>query len=214
MRTINRILTPILTVLIFPAVIFLPLFRIYIASGLAAAKTNLLDNFGLSEFISIKDIYTVYKSGSADSMGIFKNLWDAFASDKKEEIIDMLPGLHWGVIALVFLAIVLVIALALLIISAATKKPALTIWLSIGGIASALIMNASFNGFAKPFLNGAFNLNSILGNTNQLLGALLGNVATFEYMKLGIAYSAIILIFICTLILGICAVMEQKNEDK
>lgn len=214
MRTINRILTPILTFLIFPAVIFLPLFRIYIASGLSASKTNLLDNFGLSEFISIKDIYTVYKSGSADSMGIFKNLWDAFASDKKEGIIDMLPGLHWGVIALVFLAIVLVIALALLIISAATKKPVLTIWLSIGGIASALIMNASFNGFAKPFLNGAFNLNSILGNTNQLLGALLGNVATFEYMKLGIAYSAIILIFICTLILGICAVMEQKNEDK
>lgn len=214
MRTINRILTPILTVLIFPAVIFLPLFRIYIASGLSASKTNLLDNFGLSEFISLKDIYTVYKTGAADSMGIFKSLWDAFASDKKQEIIDMLPGLHWGIIALIFLVIVLLVALALIIVSAATKKPVLTVWLSLGGIAGSLIMNACFNGFAKPFLNGAFNLNSILGNTNQLLGALLGNVATFEYMKLGIAYSAIILIFICTLILGVCAVMEQKNEDK
>ncbi len=214
MRTINRILTPILAFCVFPVALLLPLFRIYIASGLSSSQTNLLDNFGLSEFISIKDIYSVYKNGSADSMGVFKSLWDAFASDKKEEIIDMLPGLHWGVIALVFLVIVLLVALALLIVSAATKKPSLTIWLSLGGIAGSLIMNTCFNAFARPFLNGAFNLNSILGNTNQLLGALLGNVATFEYMKLGLAYTVILLIFICTLILGICAVMESKNEDK
>ncbi len=215
MRTIHRILTPILSFLIFPAVIFLPLFRIFVASGLSAGdtKTNLLDNFGLSEFISLKDIYTVYKNGAADSMGTFKALWDAFAGDKKQEIIDMLPGLHWGIVALVFLVIVLLIALAVLIVSAATKKPAVSIILSGAGLICALIMNGSFNAFAKPFLNGAFNLNSILGNTNQLLGMLLGNVATFEYMKLGIAYSAILLIFLCTLILGICAYMEQKNED-
>lgn len=215
MRTIHRILTPILTVLTFPALIFLPLFRIFIASGLTSGetKTNLLDNFGLSEFISVKDIYTVYKSGAADSMGTFKALWDAFAGDKQQEIIDMLPGLHWAIVALVFLALVIIIALALIIVSAATKKPSISVWLSIGGLISAFLMNASFNAFAKPFLNGAFNLNSILGNTNQLLGMLLGNVATFEYMKLGIAYSAILLIFICTLILSICAVMEQKNED-
>ncbi len=213
MRTINRIVTPILTALIFPAVIFLPLFRIYIASGLASSKVNLLDNFGLSEFISIKDILDVIKSGAADSMGTYKALWDAFAGDKKQEMLDMLPGLHWGIIALVFLVIVLLIAIALIIVCAATKKPSAGILLSLAGIAGSLLMNASFNAFAKPFLNGAFNLNSLLGNTNQLLGLLLGNVATFEYMKLGIAYTAILLIFICTLILSVCAYMEQKNED-
>ncbi len=213
MRLINRIVTPILTLLIFPAVIFLPLFRIYIASGLAASKVNLLDNFGLSEFISLSDIYSVFKNGASDSMGIYKSLWDAFAGEKKQEIIDMLPGLHWGIIALVFLVIVLLVSLALIIVAAATKKPSASILLSLGGIVSALLMNASFNAFAKPFLNGAFNLNSILGNTNQILGLLLGNVATFEYMKLGIAYTAILLIFICTLILSVCAYMEQKNED-
>ncbi len=213
MRLINRIVTPILSVLIFPAVIFLPLFRIYIASGLSTSKTNLLENFGLSEFISLFDIYGVYKSGSADSMGVYKSLWDAFAGDKKQEILDMLPGLHWGIVALVFLVITLLIALALIIVTAAAKKPSASILLSLGGIASALLMNGFFNAFAKPFLNGAFNLNSLLGNTNQLLGMLLGNVATFEYMKLGIAYTAVILVFICTLILSVCAYMELKNEE-
>ncbi len=213
MRTIHRIVTPIISLLSIPVLFFLPLFRIYIASGLTAEAPNLLDNFGLSEFISLNNILTVYKNGEADSVGVFKSLWDAFAGDKKQEIIDMLPGLHWGVIFLVFLAIVVIFALILAIFAAATKKPSVSICLSVGGLISALIMNASFNAFAKPFLNGAFNLNSILGNTNQLLSIILGNVASFEYMKLGIAYSAILLIFICTLILSISAYMEQKNED-
>ena len=216
MKTVNRIITPILSLLLLPAAFFLPIFRIYIASGLtgagADARPNLLDNFGLSEFISIFDIVKLAKSGAADSMGVFKSLWDAIAGDKKQEIIDMLPGLHWGIIFLVFFVIVIILALALAIVTAATKKPLASVCLSLAGIVSAFIMNACFNGFAKPFLNGAFNLNSILGNTNQLLGVLLGNVATFEYMKLGLAYTAFLLIFICTLILSVTALMEQRNE--
>lgn len=213
MRTVHRIITPIISILALPALFFLPLFRIYIASGLSSDAPNLLDNFGLSEFISVNNIITVYKNGAADSMGIFKSLWDAFAGDKKQDIIDMLPGLHWGIIFLVFLAIVIILALVLAVVAAATKKPSVSVWLSCGGLISAVLMNVSFNAFAKPFLNGAFNLNSILGNTNQLLSLLLGNVATFEYMKLGIAYSAVLLIFITTLIISIAAYMEQKNED-
>lgn len=212
MRTAHRIITPIISILTLPALFFLPLFRIYVASGLSADAPNLLDNFGLSEFISVNDIINVARNGDADSMGIYKSLWDAFAGDKKQDIVDMLPGLHWGIIFLVFLAIVIIFTLALAVVAAATKKPSASILLSCGGLISAFIMNASFNAFAKPFLNGAFNLNSILGNTNQLLSLLLGNVATFEYMKLGIAYSAVLLIFVAALIISIAAYMEQKNE--
>ena len=213
MRTVHRIVTPIISILALPALVFLPLFRIYIASGLQANAPNLLNNFGLSEFISVFNIITVAKNGSADSMGIFKTFWDAIAGEKKQEILESLPGLHWGIVFLVFLAIVVIIALALVIVSAATKKPSASIILSVTGLISAFLMNASFNAFAKPFLNGALNLNTILGNTNQLLSMLLGNVASFEYMKLGLAYSAVLLIFIATLILSISAYMEQKNEE-
>lgn len=211
MKTVHRIVTPIVALLSLPALYFLPLFRIFIASGLSTEKTNLLDNFGLSEFISVNNIVSAFSSGAADSMNTYKTIWDAFAGDKKQEMLDMLPGLHWGIIFLVFLALVIITALSLAIVSAATKKPAASIILSIAGLGFALIMNASFDAFAKPFLNGAFNLNSLLGNTNQLLSLLLGNVASFEYMKLGIAYSAILLIFVTSLILSISAHVEQKN---
>ncbi len=217
MRTTHRILTPILALLIFPVSIFFPIFRIFIASGLSSSDTpvNLLDNFGLSEFISLKDIYTTFVALDDDSStNLIKTIWSALSDEKKQEIFDMLPGLHWGIVFLVFFVIVLVTALVLVIVSAATRKYGVCVILSGIGAVSAFIMNASFDAFAKPFLNGAFNLNTILGNTNQLLGALLGNVASFQYMKLGIAYSVILLVFVCTAILGICAVMEQKNGDK
>jgi len=216
MKLLHRILTPVLTVLIFPAVIFLPMFRIVISSGLLSGETkvNLLDNFGLSEFISIKDIFLIYKNGTSESTDTLKMLWEAFADDKKEEILSMLPSYHWVIAFLVFFVIVLLISVALIVVSAATKKPGASVLLSLGGIVSALIMNACFNAFASPFVNGEISLNSILGNTNQLLGALLGNALTFDYMKLGIAYTAIILIFVCTMIISICAYMEKKNGEK
>lgn len=211
MRIVHRIVTPILSLLIFPAVIFLPLFRMVISSGFSTeTKTNVLSNFGLSEFISLFDIMNLRNN---ESNNLVKSIFDIVANSKLKENITSLSSLPWGIVFLVFFAIVLIIALALLIVSAATKKPSVSVFLSIGGIISALIMNASFNAFAAPFLSGEFSLNSILGNTNQLLSVIFGGLASVEYMKLGIAYTAILLIFIVTLILSISALVEQKNED-
>ena len=217
MRLLHRIITPVLSLLLIPASFFLPVFRMLITSGFSSGdnKKNLLDSFGLSEFISLKDITELaLKAKEGESGNLLVTIWNAISGEKKQEIIDMLPGLHWGAVFAVFFVIALIIALVLAIVSAATKKPAASLILSAAGIASALIMNASFDAFAKPFLNGAFNLNTILGNTNQILGALLGNVASIDYMKLGIVYSVMLLVFVCTAIFSICAMMEQRNGDK
>ena len=217
MKTVHRILTPILTLLIFPVSIFLPFFRIVVSSGFSSgdSKSNILNNFGLSEFISLKDLYMNFVSESDNTtMNLFKSLWSVLKDDKKQAMLDSLPDMHWGVIFLVFFAIVLLVAIALIIVSAFTKKSAASLILAGIGAISAFAMNASFDAFAKPFVNGGVNLNTLLGTTNQLLSTILGNVATIEYMKLGIVYSVILLIFICGIILSICAAMEQKNEDK
>ena len=217
MKTIHRILTPILSLLIFPVTIFLPMFRIMITSGLATgeSKTNVLANFGLSEFMSLKDVYLAFVAeDDGSSSNFFKLMWQSLSGEKKQEFLDKLPGIEWGVVFVALLAIVLIVALALIIISAATKKPGASLILSAFGAVCAFFMNSSFDAFARPFVSGTFNLNTLLGNTNQILGVILGSIAKFEYMKLGIAYSVIILIFVCTAILSICAYVEQKNEDK
>ena len=217
MRILHRIATPLLSLLILPVSFFLPIFRILITSGFSSGdtKTNLLDSFGLSEFISLNDIVKLALKAKEGTTGnLIATIWNAISGDKKQEIVDMLPGLHWGAIFVIFFVICLIIALVLAIVAAATKKPGASLILSGVGALSAIIMNASFDAFAKPFLNGAFNLNTLLGNTNQLLGALLGNVASIDYMKLGIAYSVMLLIFVGGAIFSICAMMEQKNGDK
>ena len=217
MRILHRIATPLLSLLILPVSFFLPIFRILITSGFSSGdtKTNLLDSFGLSEFISLYDIIRLALKAKEGTTGnLIATIWNAISGDKKQEIIDMLPGLHWGAVFAVFFVICIITALVLAIVSAATKKPGASLIISVIGALSAVIMNASFDAFAKPFLNGAFNLNTLLGNTNQLLGALLGNVASIDYMKLGIAYSVMLLIFVGGAIFSICAMMEQKNGDK
>ncbi len=218
MKTIHRILTPIFAFLIFPASIFLPFFRIMISSGLGSGddiKSNILNTFGLSEFISLKDLYASYlASKDPEKKNILTVLWQAISGEKKQEILDSITTLNWGGVFLAFFAITLVIALALIIVSAATKKPGASFILSVSGAVSAFIMNASFDIFATPFVSGKVNINTILGISNQFLGNLLGSIAKVDYMKLGIAYSAIILVFVCAAILSICAIMESKNEAK
>ena len=217
MRLLHRIITPLLSVLILPTGFFLPIFRILVTSGFSSGdtKTNLLDSFGLSEFISLYDIIRLALKAKEGTTGnLIATIWNAVSGEKKQEIIDMIPGLHWGAVFAVFFVICLIIALVLAIVAAATKKPGVSLILSGVGALSAVIMNAAFNAFANPFLNGAFNLNTLLGNTNQFLGALLGNIASIDYMKLGIAYSVMLLIFVGCAIFSICAMMEQKNGDK
>lgn len=217
MKLLHRIITPVLSLIILPVSFFLPIFRILITSGFSSGetKTNLLDTFGLSEFISLNDIVNLAMKAKEGTTGnLLTTIWNAVSGEKKQEIIDMIPGLHWGAVFAVFFVICIITALVLAIVAAATKKPGASLILSGIGALSAVIMNASFDAFAKPFLNGAFNLNTILGTTNQLLGSLLGNVASIDYMKLGIAYSVILLIFVITAIFSLCAVMEQKNGDK
>jgi len=217
MKLLHRIITPLLSLIILPVSFFLPIFRILITSGFSSGETkaNLLDTFGLSEFISLNDIVNLAMKAKEGTTGnLLTTIWNAVSGEKKQEIIDMIPGLHWGAVFAVFFVICIITALVLAVVAAATKKPGASLILSGVGALSAVIMNASFDAFAKPFLNGAFNLNTILGTTNQLLGSLLGNVASIDYMKLGIAYSVILLIFVITAIFSLCAVMEQKNGDK
>ena len=216
MKTLHRILTPILSLLIFPVAIFLPMFRIMITAGLSSStsKTNVLSTLGISEFMSLKDIYLAFIAEGNENSNLIKLLTQSFSGDKKQELLDMLPGLEWGVVFTVLLIVVLIVALALIVVAAATKKPVAALFLSAFGAVCAFFMNTSFDALAKPFVSGAFNLNTLLGNTNQLLSIILGNIVTVDYMKLGIAYSVIILIFICTAILSICAYVEQKNEEK
>lgn len=224
MKTLHRIFTPIIALLTIPAAIFLPFFRIMVAQGSATTETggkvNILDGFGLGEYISLKDLFTFIKNGATEGTNLILDIVKTLTSDGEFKLTDVIPGIHWGVVFLVFFALTIIIALVIAVVAAVTKRPKISVWLSVGGIISALIMNASFNTFAKPILAGALNLDSLLssvmGNSlGQLGGSLmqvLGMSYSVDYMKLSVAYTAILLLFIVIFIFSAASTFDEKKR--
>ena len=211
MKILHRIVTPIAALLVFPAAYFLPFFRVMISVGSlgnAETKTNLMDTLGVGEYLSIGELIEIIKSGALNNVSAFKPIIDAILNANDKKITDMIPGIPWAVAFLVFFAFVLIIALALAVVAAVSKKPKASIWLSVGGIVSALLMNMCFTNFAKPFVTGT--LNSILGLDNAII-SIASKLVSIDYMALSVVYTAILVIFIVTFITSASAYFEEKR---
>ena len=240
MKLFNRIATPILSLLVIPAVIFLPMFRVMVAFNLGSSetKTNILKLIGLKEFISFKDLYEVIKpiiDGSEEGFAGFFNMID---EEKKSKLLEFIPNTEWLITAGVALVIVMLIAVVLAIVAAACKKPGASVIVSALGLGSTVFMKFAFDKFSYDYLNGGLNLATVmkelfsgnldsaldlskLGDLAGLFGNALGGlnlnqlisrIVSVDYMQLSIAYTAILIIFVVALILSVMAHVAHKNE--
>ena len=219
MKTVYRILAPLLSIAIFPVLYFLPLIRAMVTSGLLGAltgnssgtKTNLLTStLGLGEYTSIKDIVKLAQ-GDTSSLQAWKSVFDNLSDDFKNKLTKEYAVDKFLIAALVFFVLLVLLVLVFTVLSAVMSKHVVPLCLSAGAFVSALIMNACFNGFAKPFVTGAINLSSVIGKQdNAILGALLGNAVTVDYLQLSAAYSVTLFILVVIMIFTVCALVEEK----
>ena len=219
MKTAYRILAPLFSIAIFPVLYFLPLLRAVVTSGLLSAlsgstggaKTNLLTStLGLGEYTSIKDIVKLAQ-GDTTSLQAWKSVLDNLSDDVKERLSKEFACGKFLIAALVFFALLVLLVLVFTVLSAVMSKHVVPLCLSVGAFVSALLMNACFNAFAKPFVTGAINLSSIVGNSdNAVVGALLGNAVTVDYLQLSVAYTVTLFILVVIMIFTICALVEEK----
>ncbi len=220
MKTIYRIIAPIMSIAIFPVLYFLPLIRAMVTSGLLGAltgnssgtKTNLLTStLGLGEYTSIKDIVKL-SQGDTTTLQAWKSVFDNLGDDFKDKLTKEYAVDKFLIAALVFFALLVLLTLVFMVLSAVMSKHIVPLCLAGGAFISALIMNACFNAFAKPFVTGAINLSSVLGggNDNAVLGALLGNAVTVDYLQLSVAYTVTLFILVVIMILTVCALVEEK----
>ena len=108
MKSIYRVLAPILCVLLIPVTIFLPMIRMVVSSALGGS--NILSTYGLGEFISIKDIIAAATDEQSETVQFFRNI-----------ITNLLTGdnaLGESIMGLKGRAIIFVVFLALMLISA------------------------------------------------------------------------------------------------
>ncbi|MBQ6066069.1 MAG: hypothetical protein IJK89_04530 [Clostridia bacterium] len=222
MKTIYRILAPIMSLAVFPVLYFLPLIRAMVSSGLLGAltgntggtKTNLLTStLGLGEYTSIKDIVKL-SQGDTTTLQAWKSVFDNLGDDFKDRITKEFACGRWLIAALVFFALLVLLTLVFTVLSAVMSKHVVPLCLAGGAFVSALLMNVCFNNFAKPFVTGAINLSSILGNNggenSAILGALLGNAVTVDYLQLSVAYTVTLFILVVIMVLTLCALVEEK----
>ena len=90
MKLLHRIITPVLSLIILPVSFFLPIFRILITSGFSSGetKTNLLDTFGLSEFISLNDIVNLAMKAKEGTTGnLLTTIWNAVSGERSRKLL-------------------------------------------------------------------------------------------------------------------------------
>ena len=220
MKTVYRILAPIISIAVFPVLYFLPLIRAMVSSDLLGMlsgktdgpKTNLLTStLGIGEYTSISDIVRMAQ-GDTEKLKVWKSIFENLGDDLKDKLSKEFASGRFLIAALVFFALLVVLTLVFAVLSAVMKKQIVPLCLAGGAFLSALAMNACFNAFAKPFVTGAINLSSILGGgtQNAMLTALLGNAVTVDYLQLSVAYTVTLFILVVVMILTVCALVEEK----
>lgn len=212
MKTVYKIAGPIFCALVFPIFYFLPLIRIFISSTLSE---NLMSSIGLKENMSLKYIISSL-SGDEISNSFIKTLIKSIG-DKESTLGKMFTNTGWLYAAIVFLILALLIALAVIFVTIFTKKTMLSLGLTAGSMVSLFTANKLFDAFAAPMLSGKISIGSLISSASTsesagVLGGLLGSLAKLSILRLGISYQAAMFALGISLIIGICAVVEQRYE--
>lgn len=212
MKTVYRIIAPIISIAIFPVLYFFPMFRIMITSGLSAGetKTNLLTSFtGLKEFTSFSDIVDMVRNKS-DQLNIFKSILDNIKDETKEKFFGDSKCIEWLIAAGVFFCLFMLLVLAFTVVSAVMKKHVPSLIISVCAFVSLVATNGCFNNFAKPFLDGSIGISSLLNSgTNVNIGAIVGKLLSVDCLQLGIAYNFALFMVIVIGIGTICVLFEE-----
>ncbi len=213
MKSIYRVLAPIFCVLLIPVIIFLPMIRMVVSSSLGGA--NILETYGLGEFISIKDVIVAVTDEQSATVQFFRSIISNILTGDNA-LGDSILGLKgYAITFVVFLALMLIAALVLAGFAIFTKKYAVCNILNVVSIVSCFAMKAVFGFIAKPFLSGEISLGSLAGSAGEsagLLSGLMNMVAKVDTLQLSYFYQVCILLLVGTLILGIAAAMDNTKK--
>lgn len=227
MNTLYKILTPILTLVLVPILIFVPLIQLTVTSKLLGG--NVLTSLGgfKSDNISVYNVYERVTGTEAESSqitdlvkGLFKDKFDV------NKLIEAIPTINYLYAAAAFLAVVIIISLLIIIFSIFTKKKLLCTLFSFVNMGLLFGMTKCFDAFSKPFTNGTLGLSQIIGalgidlsSLGSNLGALKNlaqglNILSFDAFKISLFYPAAMMLFFIIGIFTFCMFMSERYSQK
>ena len=194
MKILNRIVTFILAVAVFPAAVTRIMIRIIIAPG--GLLNSVMGDTAIKEELSVIDIINYIQEGTLDF------LKDLFNFDNLPIEVNAVKG--WLFASAAMLVLALLIALIIMGCALFTQAHKTVMGFSFGGALSCFLAMSFFTKFTAPFTAGKVDIGAILGKnlegTEGIVGSILSSaisgVVDFKVFQLGNAVITMALLFI------------------
>ena len=193
MKALNRIVTALLAAAIFPVAYFTDIITVY-------AHANLYDS-NIVEALSIKRIVELFTGD-----GLFAGV---FNKDNMSEIPEVLLKFKGNFIAfVVFFAIALLVALATIIVAAATNSRKATASLGAAGLLSIIGMRIAFSAVSSAVKAGTLTLGSL---TDMSFMNLFGKIVL---VTMSTAPAVMTVLFLAILIWNVAFIVIDLGEEQ
>lgn len=193
MKALNRIVTALLAAAIFPVAYFTDIITVY-------AHANLYDS-NIVEALSIKRIVELFTGD-----GLFAGV---FNKDNMSEIPEVLLKFKGNFIAFaVCFALALLIALAIIIVAAATNSRKTTAALGAAGLLSIIGMRIAFSAVSSAVKAGTLTLGSL---TDMSFMNLFGKIVL---VTMSTAPAVMTVLFLAILIWNVAFIAIDLGEEQ
>lgn len=207
MKILNRIVTFLLGVAVFPALIARTLLRAVVSVNPDSSVYKIVSTFSdvlkhkMEITLSIKEIVGYWQNGRFTFGGMDFNL--------SKIPTELLVTKNWLIASAVFIVITLLIALTIMGCALFTKAHKTVMSLSGGAIVCLFAALKCFGKFAAPFISGTIDLGEILsktliGDATNILGSLgaaaLQGAVKVDVLQLSDAIFTMMIVFFIILV--------------
>ena len=168
MKILNRIVTFILAVAVFPAAVTRIIIRIVMTPG--GVLSSVMGEAGIEENLSVIKIIDYIQHGTLDF------LKDLFVLENLPLEVNAVKG--WLFASGAMLALALLIALTIMGCALFTQAHKTVMGLSAGGALSCFLAMSFFSNFAAPFVEGKVDIGGILGENMEGAEGIMGTILT------------------------------------
>ncbi len=222
MKILNRIVTFVMALTVFPAIFTRIILRIILSiSGDSTVYTILSGivgetaDSGMEITVSLKEIVGYIQNDTFSFGGMNFSLSSLPT--------EMLSTKNWAIASVVFLVLALVIALVIMGCALFAQAHKTVMGLSAGGMLCCLVASLTFSRFAEPFMNGDVDLGkflaeSLLGNEEGLISSLgsvfLSGAISVDILQLGNAVITMVIIFLAILLWTFAYYITMPKESR
>ena len=221
MKILNRIVTFILAMAVFPAIVTRVILRVVVSVAEDSTIYTLLSGFMEETVNSAMEITVTFE----EIVGYIQNGTFSFSGmnfSLEKLPMEMLATKNWLIVSVVLLILALLIALIIMGCALFAQAHKTVIGFGIGGTACCFGAISCFTQFAKPFVAGEVDIGKFLGQSllgdSGLIASLgssfMSGAISIDILQLGNAVITMAILFIAVTLWTFAYFITLPTEEK